>query len=241
MRLATWNCRQRVDAKRHAFDLLDAAVVVVPECSADPELSRALGVSFLWQGEYVRKGLGIVSFGGWNVEPLDAPVDLPWALPVRVTDPAGAHAFDLLGVWTVKREDGRPGYPGQIARLLEVWAPILSAGNTIVAGDFNCSLQGPSKRAHASNVARFAELGLHSAYHAFSTRAHGAEAAMTLQWVAPGRLRQGYHCDYVFVPARLLREVTAVTVGTVDLWVDSGLSDHSLVAVDFGLSRGARR
>lgn len=145
MRLATWNCRQAIDRKRHALDALHADVVVIPECSSSSALGRELGVSFLWRGDYPGKGLAVVGFNGWRVEPLPAAVDLPWVLPVRVHAPDGRAAFDLLAIWTVARKDGRPNYAGQIKLALETWAAALAEGNVAVAGDFNCSLQGPSR------------------------------------------------------------------------------------------------
>jgi len=232
MRLATWNCRQGIDTKRHAFELLGADVVVVPECSSEPALARELGVSFLWRGDYATKGLGVIAFKGWRVEQFDARFELGWVLPARVFDPDGEHAFDLLAVWTVMRKDGRPRYEGQIGRILDEWVDELEAGKTIVAGDFNCSLQGPSRRAHSRNLDRFEALGLRSGYHAHSAVEHGAETAMTLQWVARGGVRRGYHCDYIMLPEELRSRVTAVTVGSVAEWVDSGLSDHCPVVVD---------
>jgi hypothetical protein len=232
MRLATWNCRQGVDAKRHAFELLGADVVVVPECSSEPALSRELGVSFLWSGDYAPKGLAVIAFNGWRVEPLDAPIQLPWVLPVRVHSPEDGHAFDLLAVWTVHRRDGRPGYAGQIERVIDVWAETFATGGTVVAGDFNCTFESASGR-HARNLDRFEALGMRSGYHAHHGYDHGAETEMTLQWIARGRVRQGYHCDFVVIPERLLTRVTAVTVGSVEVWVDSRLSDHCPVLVDF--------
>ena len=194
-------------------------------------------MSFLWRGDYAPKGLGVVAFNGWNVEPLEAPADLPWVLPVRVHAPDGDHAFDLLAVWTVARKDGRPGYAGQITRILDEWHDVLAAGGTVVAGDFNCITQGPTGRAHVRNLSRFEELGIRSGYHAHSALEHGAETAMTLRWVARGRIVQGYHCDYVLLPERLLTRVTAVSVGSMEDWVDSRLSDHCPVVVDFALSQ----
>lgn len=231
MRLATWNCRQRVDAKRAAFGLLSADIVVVPECSAEPGFSREPGVSFLWRGEYERKGLGVVGFNGWTVEPLAAGVVLPWVVPARVRDPSGTHAFDLLAVWTVLRKDGRPGYAGQVARVIDAWEAELALGRTVMAGDFNCSLRGPSGKQHRANFERLDQLGVRSCYHALGGFEHGAEAAMTLQWVAPGRIRRGYHCDFIFLPAALMAEASSVSVGTMSDWVDSGLSDHCPVTV----------
>ena len=235
MRLATWNCRQGIDGKRHALQLLGADVLVVPECSSEPTLAGELDVSFLWRGDYAPKGLGVIAFNGWTVEALAAPAELPWVLPARVRTPGGDHAFDLLAVWAVARRDGRPGYAGQITRVLDEWAQVIAAGQTIVAGDFNCSLQGPSGSAHARNLARLQELGMRSGYHAHSGQEHGAETAMTLRWVAPGRLPRGYHCDYVVLPESLLSNVTAVRIGSMEEWVDSRLSDHCPVIVDLAV------
>lgn len=234
VRVATWNCRQGIDRKRGALDRLAADVVVLQECGAAAGLATELGVSFLWRGEYPAKGLAVAAFTGWSVEPLDAPVDLPWVLPARITAPDGTTAFDLLAVWTVARKGGRPGYAGQIARLADVWEQSLLAGGTIVAGDFNCSSQGPSRGAHHGNLARLEGLGLRSAYHDFNSLAHGAEVAMTLNWVAPGRVARGYHCDFVFLPPDALHRTISVTVGETSDWIGEKLSDHRPVVVELG-------
>lgn len=52
-----------------------------------------------------------------------------------------------------------------------------------------------------------------------------------LRWVAPGRIRQGYHCDCVLLPESLLTRMTAVSVGSMEEWVDSRLSDHCPVLI----------
>lgn len=237
MRLATWNCRQGIDRKRHALDALQADVVVIPECSSASALRHELGVSFLWRGDNAGKGLAVVGFNGWHIEPLAAAVDLPWVLPVRVHAPDERAAFDLLAIWTVARKDGRPNYTGQIKLALETWAPALADGNTAVAGDFNCSLQGPSRGPHRRNVERLRELGLESSYHAVDGLEHGLEDAMTLKWIGPGRVTLAYHCDFVFLPRRVLETVTAVRVG----WAPEPkepLSDHAPVVVDLAIGSG---
>ncbi len=234
MRLATWNCRQAIDRKRHALDDLSTDVVVIPECSSTAALGRELDVSFLWRGDDPRKGLAVVGFNGWRLQPLATAVDLPWVLPVRVHAPDGRAAFDLLAIWTVARQDGRPNYAGQIRLALETWAPALANGNTVVAGDFNCSLQGLSHAPHRTNVEKLRELGLESSYHAVEGLEHGLEEAMTLRWIGRGGVPLAYHCDFVFLPRRLLEGVTAVGVG----WPndpEERLSDHVPVVVDLAV------
>ena len=213
VRLAAWNCHQGIDKKRHALDALRADVVVIPECSSGSALGRELGVSFLWRGDNAAKGLAVVGFNGWQVRPLAAAVDLPWVLPVRVHAPDERVAFDLLAIWTVIRKDGRPNYTGQIRLALETWAPVLAEGNMAVAGDFNCSLQGPSRGPHRMNLLRLKELGLESSYHTLAAIEHGQEDAMTLRWIGPGKIPLDYHCDFVFLPQRLLASMTAVRIG----------------------------
>jgi len=235
MRLATWNCRQGIDRKRHALDALDADVVVIPECSSDTALARELGVSFLWRGDHPRKGLAVVGFNGWQVEPLAVAVDLPWVLPVRVHSPDEGVAFDLLAIWTITRKDGRPNYAGQVKLALETWSAALADGNTAIAGDFNCSIQGLAHAPHRANVQRLKDLGLESSYHAAEDLEHGLEDAMTLIWIGRGRIPLAYHCDFVFLPPRLLASVTAVRIG----WSpepDDRLSDHAPVSVDLALT-----
>jgi hypothetical protein len=233
-RLATWNCRQGIGRKRHAVERLNADIVVLPECEASPALKREFGVSFLWRGDNPAKGLAVVGFNGWRIEPFDPPSDLPWVLPTRVLDPHGEHALDLLAVWTVERGKSRPNYAGQVAHVIDTWAAELRRGVTGIAGDLNCSLEGPSAKAHRANFERLEELGLRSAYHAFNGLEHGAEAAMTLRWIARGRKTLGYHCDFVFLPQLMINRITSTVIGSMPDWVESGLSDHCPVVVDVG-------
>lgn len=232
LRLATWNCRQGIDRKRRAIEALRADVIVIPECASTPAIAREIGVSFLWRGDNPRKGLGIVALNGWTIEPIEESQPLPWVLPVRVIDPDGAHALDLLGVWTVARKDGRPGYSGQIAEMLTVWSEALAEGHVAVAGDFNCSLQGPAKVAHRSNIAALGKLGLQLSYHTATALDHGAETTMTLSWVGPGRVPLGYHCDFVFLPGPLLSRMVCTTIGW-EAEESMALSDHLPVVVEF--------
>jgi hypothetical protein len=232
MRLVTWNCRMALDRKREAVRRLGADVLVVPECARGSALALEPGVSFAWRGDHANKGLGIFGLNGWRVSALPEEDPLPWALPVAVADPAGEPAFTLVAVWTGRPGyDGRPGYPAQVAAVIGRWASSLAAGRVVLAGDFNCSAQGPAIAAHRANVALLESLGVHSAYHAHTGLEHGAELAMSLRWVGPGRAISTYHCDFVFVPQRLLGSIASVDVGDASEWIDSRLSDHAPITV----------
>ncbi len=233
VRLATWNCRMAVDRKRAAIDRLRADIVVVPECERDPALAREPGVSFAWKGDNPRKGLAVVGFGGWTVTPADRRAAFPWTLPVTVTDPTGRVWARLVAVWTVAGK-GRPSYAAQAAAVLDALDGAAATLPLVLAGDFNASVEGASAVPHGFTTDRLTALGLHSAYHHLHGVAHGAEQAMTLRWIGPGRRVHLYHCDYVFLSSGLAAGLRSVDVGSIEEWIESGLSDHAPVIVELG-------
>ncbi len=228
--LGTWNCRMGFDRKHEAVERLGCDVLVVPECHSEPVLARDPAVSFAWKGRYPRKGLGVFGFGGWRVEPAPEPTPLPWVLPLRVLDPAGGETALLLAIWTVANKSERwPSYAAQLTETIDAWEAELRDGATILAGDFNCSAQGPSSAPHRANIERLELLGMRSAYHAHTGATHGEEPQMTLRWFGRASREYTYHCDFVFLSATLACRMSGATVGDMAEWVESRLSDHTPV------------
>jgi hypothetical protein len=192
------------------------------------------GVSHAWKGTWAPKGLGVYAFEGWRVEPIVDRPDLPWALPLRLLDPDGTAVATVLAVWTVVgRRERRPSYTRQLTAVIDAWEDELSGGDAILIGDLNASAdETPTGKAHRANVERLHELGLRSAYHAHTDCDHGAEAHMTLRWIARGKRPLHYHCDFVFLPARWVGSVRRVEIGAMEHWVEAGLSDHAPVIVE---------
>lgn len=236
MRIGTWNCRQRIDDKLGAVTELGCDVLVVPECAKRPGLARQPGVSFAWSGDYELKGLGVFGFRGWTLTPATAPRDVPWCMPLAVADPAGVARFTLIAIWTVKRpRDGRPDYVGQFREVIEVWRDAIADDDIVIAGDLNASLSGPTGERHRANLDSLGEIGAVSAFHDRNAVAHGAEEAMTLRWIGPGRVPYHFHCDYVFLSAGLAERAVGAQIGDVATWIESGRSDHCPVTVDLDL------
>ena len=207
-------------------------MLVVPECHSAPALANELGVSFAWKGRYPIKGLGVFAFGGWTLEPAEETTPLPWILPLRLIDRSGAEAALLLAIWTVANAADRwPSYAAQVRWAIDTWAGELSDGNVILAGDTNCSAQAFAARPHLENVRTLGVLGVRSAYHAHHDVEHGEESEMTLRWIGPGSIARTYHCDFVFLSASLRDRLNEVSVGGMDEWIASGLSDHAPVVV----------
>jgi hypothetical protein len=233
--VGTWNCRMGIDRKREAIERLGCDVLVVPECNSEPALTDEPGVSFAWKGRYPVKGLGVFGFGGWRLEPAEEPVSLPWILPLRVIGPAGDDTALLLAIWTVANTADRwPSYAGQVAATIEAWRSEISSGRVIVAGDTNCSPTGAASARHHDNLRALGALGMQSAFHLHNGVVHGEETEMTLRWFGRGSLPRTYHCDYVFLSSALAERLTGATVGGMEEWVESGLSDHVPVVVTLG-------
>jgi hypothetical protein len=74
-------------------------------------------------------------------------------------------------------------------------------------------------------------LGAHNAYGLV----HGVSAGQeppTLRWIGRGGVAWYFHCDYVFVSSALRASVTGASIGSMEEWVESGLSHHCPVSVD---------
>ena len=71
-------------------------------------------------------------------------------------------------------------------------------------------------------------LGLVSAYHAIRGEIHGRETIPTLYW--RDRTKDGP--THVFLPDRWVDRVRDLSVGTLEDWCGSGLSDHVPIVVD---------
>lgn len=234
VRVGTWNCRQGIDRKTESLRELGCDVLVVPESAQVTALAQEPGISSAWKGELPRKGLGVFAFNGWSVEPSPVTDSSDWLLPLTVKGPAGRTAFTLLALWTVKRpQDGRPSYAGQLADVIANHRELIETERVVLAGDFNASFQGPSARPHMNNVQALRNLGMRSAYHEHFDVEHGGEPAMTLRWVGPGRKHYEYHCDFIFGSSKLLPDLVSTSVGSMDRWVESGLSDHCPVTADW--------
>lgn len=232
MRIGTWNCRQGVNAKEAAVRSL-ADVLVVPECSAEPNWLAAKD-SFAWKGDASTKGLGVFGMNGWTLEQHPARARTrPWELHASAYDPDDRFAFELLALWTVKRiGDGRRNYAGQVRETFESLSRRRRRNSLVVAGDFNASVQGPTVRRHRANVVGLEQLGLTSVYHHWNSLAHGQEKDMTLRWMGPGSVERRYHCDFILVSDDLVPHVRSVQIGTFPEWIGSGLSDHCPVVAD---------
>lgn len=226
LRIATWNCAQRLAEKADRIAELDVDLVVVPECGQH-DLATVSAHTGLWCGENATKGLGVWSpRRTLHLEPVRDPSgEWRWLMQVAVT---GLAEFHVLAVWAFnhRQVDKTP-----LARALDLHRDFIGASPTIVLGDFNNNAiwDRPGQSRHADTVACLDELGMSSAYHVFYGEAHGEESRPTY-WRYRHRDKP-YHIDYCYVPSEWNTQVRRVDVGTWESW--STASDHAPLIVEF--------
>ena len=221
-----------------ALQRLKPSIAVVPECAEPERLKEKAPLLFqdsiAWVGTNPNKGLGVFSFGDYEVE-LHPSYDssIPIIAPIVVS---GRKAFHLLAVWatTYGANWGR-SKPGPVLTALDRYKKFIGQAPTIIAGDFNNHVRW-DKPGHAGNhsnvVAEMQALNLVSAYHFDRGLDPGDEIEPTHYWRDRKKDGPTYHLDYIFVPRRWAATMSEMTVGSFEDWCGSGLSDHVPLVVE---------
>lgn len=225
MRLVAWNCcGGPLERKLAALELLAPDIAVIPEC---PRLPPSRGHTF-WIGSNPRKGLGVVARPPWRISRATRRRDLPsYVHPLRVTGP---ESFLLWAVWACNI--GADRYVRGTHRAIDTSRRLFRSGPSVMLGDFNSNAiwdrEHPADRSHSALVAKLAELGLASSYHAHHREPHGAESRPT--FFEYRHAHRPYHIDYCFLPASWSGRIAGVTVGAHADWAQQ--SDHMPIIVD---------
>ena len=167
----------------------------------------------------------------WQLQQRDDLESLPWVIPFKAWHPEGLE-FNALAVWTVENKSvSSLSYAKQITRLINTYSKEIKSENLSIIGDFNTSIQGPSKGPHQENLQLLDSLNLFSAYHTLNGLNHGEEKEMTLKWIGPGKKEYLYHCDFIFLQKKILNGGMSFIY---ELWSGehTKLSDHQPVVVD---------
>lgn len=225
MRLAAWNANH--NARKRSFkanlallDELAADVIILSETAA-PEPADLDGIAFIGS----TPGLAVVARNGYVLSPHPSNAEAPaYSAGFAVSGPC---SFDLLAVWPVSRK-GDPSYHQRLMAMLDSYAPMLSSGRAVMAGDFNSSTRVTSqKRSHPRFVDAAASLGLVSAFHHTSGEAHGEESVSTYLH-GSGPVRE-FHIDYCFVSDDLMSHSSVEVDQGVD-WFAVG--DHRPIVLE---------
>lgn len=227
MRITTWNCyRGEPSDRAGALAQLAPDLLALQECGR-PSRERS---GLLWTGESARQGLALVANGGVEMELGPLSEEAPRALPAYVHGPAGFQV-QVLVLWTHRR----PSYPLDARRTLDAYRGFIEAAPTILLGDFNASpvFDPKNRRFSDTDLIHFIreELGMVSAYHAFTGEKPGQETRPTLYWQF--KREQPFHIDYCYLPMAWTERIVSVEVAGFE--AVEGDSDHRPLSVDLSL------
>lgn len=235
MRLMSWNCQvggfPRKAARVAPFR---PDVLVVPECRDVVRVlhfdGAAQPTTKQWAGRPEwQRGTGVFSYSEVDLKPLaqdDRTIDGFAPFSCRQSD----RSFQLVAVWTFATQIRATNYRQAHEGLIR-YRDWITAGNTVIMGDFNNNQTYENGKPWADLMARMESVGLVSAYHEFFKEDFGKETRPT--YFHKRQASSSWHVDYCFLPASWAPLIRQVQVGTHSDW--SADSDHVPLIVDVDL------
>ena len=203
LKIISWNCNGAFRKKANIILELAPDVLIVPECEHPDKLKFENGTrvpnGILWYGENVNKGLGVFSYGDYELKLLDCHNrELKTILPIAVK--GGKLDFTLFAIWANNEMDKRFQYIGQVWKAVQHYNNLLKNDRTILIGDFNSNKIWDKKHrvSNHSNVVEILEKkGIYSTYHKYFSNEHGKEEHPTLfMYRNP---EKPYHINYLYL------------------------------------------
>lgn len=222
-RLVVWNCAGGFRQKRSALTRLLPDIAIIPEASDDFALGLPTSSS-LWLGTQNARGLGVLALNGWTLERADIGVEERLFLPC-----VARREGKRIQVVAVCVKKTTRGYVFPMLEALQKLADFISAGPTILAGDFNGSVKFEKRpKPFTLVIDRLDRLDMRSAWHHFRGESFGSESVPTL-YKTVQNVRKEFHIDYAFVSSHFV--VEAAEIGSYAEYP----SDHAPLAVDLCL------
>jgi len=237
MRIVIWNCMNGLGNPKQIeyFNKLKADIAILPELK-QKNIDGLKANQAIWMTNNhtnkVPKGLGVLSFGDWDLEPLDFDEDMELYIPVKVM--SEKDTFNLLAVWNFYFECKQGRFMGAKGDAQLEWAAIARyseqlLGPCVFAGDWNL---GPTFA--QENFIRICDelspKGFSSLYHDFYNLEHTDSRHST--FITP--TKKYHHLDHFFGTKEFLDGMTNYEIPSVD---DAILSDHSPIILDIDLTR----
>lgn len=222
MRLVAWNTnynnrRRTYDDVMTILAPLHADLTILSEVALPAKTDSLMALI----GEQ-SPGLVVVASNGLELTSHSANHGaLPLASAFTVS---GRIEFNLVATWPVKYQSG-PSYHKILMETLVRFADVISARNSILAGDLNTSSSVSGQElSHVKFTDEARRLGITSVYHENSGELFGNETAYTFR-----NGSRDFHIDYCFV-SRLLVPAAAVTILRGTQW--HSRSDHFPLVLD---------
>ena len=226
LRLITWNCNQRLEAKFERINELGPDIAVIQECERLPPKFFP-NAHYLWVGQNEKKGLGVLIFGATGT------INPTYESSFIEFLPVDTDFGSILGVWAFNHRAERrygKGFDGRSSSAIAHYQNFLDIETTLGAvGDFNNSViwdASNPKTPFEETIKQLGTCGLISAYHNDRGEEFGAENEASLYHTK--NREKTYHIDYLF-----LRHSGKVTLGSFDDWIRD--SDHVPIIIDLNL------
>jgi len=205
----------------------DPDIMVIQECEHESKYKSANIIpdynEFLWFGDNINKGIGIISFNGYHIEVAKEYTNqFKYIIPLKVT--IGNQSINLFAIWAMPDKVKAKSYVGQIWGALNHYQELLE-NPTILIGDFNSNQVWDNERKkgnHTMCVELLANQNIHSLYHLQNKEDHGSESTPTIYLLK--QMTKPYHLDYCFVSTSMIQEQTNIMIGRPDEWLPR--SDH---------------
>lgn len=185
---------------------------------------------FIWVGDNLNKGVGVVSFNNYQIELSNKQTDdFKYIIPINVR---GNFNFCLYAIWSLHvKQSTKESYIGQIWKAVNHFKEDLPKPSILI-GDWNSNAMWNSQRkiGNHSNVVDFLKsFKIKSVYHHLRNEKHGEELEPTLYLLK--NVEKPYHIDYCFASDVFFNEQIKMEVGLKEKWLKH--SDHMPIMIEF--------
>jgi len=234
MNLISWNCNMAFRRKWQYLLPYSPDIMVIQECEHVSKYKPAdlipVDNQFIWHGENLNKGIGIIALNGYQIKISDNyRKKYKYIIPIKVTRPAG-ETFNLFAIWAMSDKVKAKSYVGQVWAAVKYYKKNFSE-DTILIGDFNSNQIWDTERKkgnHTDCVNLFAKHNIESIYHRQTREAHGSESTPTIYLLK--QLTKPFHLDYCFASQSIIKPSTKISIGTPEKWLTR--SDHMPLIID---------
>ncbi len=221
MRIATWNCRRKLESKLNALLQQDLDVAVIQECSKQSLQSLPDGYQGLWLAGSEDQGLGLLFRDFFGVSNITA-CSMPSFVRIDISGPIN---FRLIAAWNCK--SAGMNYPTQLNHFLTEHDDWFDGKPTILAGDLNSQsgiAMDKGKQNHALFAERLLAKGLIDAHELLR---QPAPSQLEATYRHLNNVEHTFRLDYIFAPTQWKDRFSSIEIGSPGRW--AALSDHSPV------------
>ncbi len=184
---------------------------------------------FIWVGDNINKGVGIISFNDYQIKLSDCYTDqFKYIIPLEVTR-SDKSVFYLFALWAMPDKVKAKSYVGQVWGAMKHYKSLISE-KSILIGDFNSNQIWDKERKggnHTHCVDLLASNDIESLYHRQNKEAHGSESTPTIYLLK--QMNKPYHLDYCFASQSMITHQTSIEIGDPAIWLER--SDHMPLVV----------